>query len=294
MKSRKKAAAAAIAGNVIFGLSFMFSRVVLLTVDTFVMLALRFSIAFLAMNVLVCARVVKVDLKKDLRPLLALGLFQPVLYFTFESLGIKLTNSVISGSMIATVPVAGMLLGAVFLKERFTVRQVLIAMSGEGGGASLAGILVLVCAVITGSGFSLLSRRCADRYTAFERTYVMFGLGMAVFVTAALVTEGGNLAAQAGKALGDIRILGALLYLGIISSVAAFCLLNYSVNDLTVAQATSYTNLATVVSMVAGAIFLAEPVGPAHLAGCALILVGVYCSNREGIRVRLHQKQSVK
>ena len=53
------------------------------------MLALRFSIAFLAMNVLVCARVVKVDLKKDLRPLLALGLFQPVLYFTFESLGIK-------------------------------------------------------------------------------------------------------------------------------------------------------------------------------------------------------------
>lgn len=196
MKSRKKAAAAAIAGNVIFGLSFMFSRVVLLTVDTFVMLALRFSIAFLAMNVLVVARVVKVDLKKDLRPLLALGLFQPVLYFTFESLGIKLTNSVISGSMIATVPVAGMLLGAVFLKERFTVRQllfglmslagaVLIAMSGEGGGASLAGILVLICAVITGSGFSLLSRRCADRYTAFERTYVMFGLGMAVFVTAA-------------------------------------------------------------------------------------------------------------
>ena len=75
MKSRKKAAAAAIAGNVIFGLSFMFSRVVLLTVDTFVMLALRFSIAFLAMNVLVVARVVKVDLKKDLRPLLALGLF---------------------------------------------------------------------------------------------------------------------------------------------------------------------------------------------------------------------------
>ena len=66
MKSRKKAAAAAIAGNVIFGLSFMFSRVVLLTVDTFVMLALRFSIAFLAMNVLVVARVVKVDLKKDL------------------------------------------------------------------------------------------------------------------------------------------------------------------------------------------------------------------------------------
>ena len=121
MKSRKKAAAAAIAGNVIFGLSFMFSRVVLLTVDTFGMLALRFSIAVLAMNVLVCARVVKVDLKKDLRPLLALGLFQPVLYFTFESLGIKLTNSVISGSMIATVPVAGMLLGAVFLKERFTV-----------------------------------------------------------------------------------------------------------------------------------------------------------------------------
>ena len=152
----------------------------------------------------------------------------------------------------------GMLLGAVFLKERFTVRQllfglmslagaVLIAMSGEGGGASLAGILVLVCAVITGSGFNLLSRRCADRYTAFERTYVMFGLGMAVFVTAALVTEGGNLAAQAGKALGDIRILGALLYLGIKNirlgpTLPAFVspnVLNYLVENFGIAPITT-------------------------------------------------------
>lgn len=136
MKSRKKAAAAAIAGNVIFGLSFMFSRVVLLTVDTFVMLALRFSIAFLAMNVLVCARVVKVDLKKDLRPLLALGLFQPVLYFTFESLGIKLTNSVISGSMIATVPVAGMLLGAGVPEGTFYSQTAAVRADVPGGGGA--------------------------------------------------------------------------------------------------------------------------------------------------------------
>lgn len=301
MKNGRKAAAAAIAGNVIFGFSFMFSRVVLLKVDAFVTLALRFTIAFAVMTALVCFRVMKVDFKKDLRPLLALGIVQPVLYFTFESLGIRLTNSVISGSMIATVPVAGMLLGAVILRERFTAKQllfglvslagaVIISMSGEGGGAGLDGILVLLCAVVTGAGFSLISRKYADRYTAFERTYVMFGVGMVVFVAAALIAEGRNFAAQAALALGNWEILGCLLYLGVISSVAAFCMLNYSVNDLTVAQATSYTNLATVVSMLAGAIFLAEPVGPAHLAGCALILVGVYCSNREAIRVNLRQK----
>ncbi len=305
MKNGRKAAAAAIAGNVIFGFSFMFSRVVLMEVDAFVTLALRFTIAFLVMTALVCLRLVKVNLKKDLRPLLALGIVQPVLYFTFESLGIRLTNSVISGSMIATVPVAGMLLSAAILRERFTAKQllfglvslsgaVIIAMAGEGGGVSLPGIFVLLCAVVTGAGFSLISRKYADRYTAFERTYVMFGVGMAVFVTAALVSERGNFAGQVMVALGNVEILGSLLYLGVISSVAAFCMLNYSVNDLTVAQATSYTNLATVVSMLAGAVFLSEPVGPAHLAGCALILAGVYCSNREGIKVSLRQKQSIK
>lgn len=303
MGNMRKAAMAAIAGNVIFGFSFMFSRVVLFSVNAFVMLALRFLIAFLVMTALIAVKAVKVNLKKDLKPLLLLGIFQPVLYFSFESLGIELTNSVISGSMIATVPVAGMLLGAIVLRERFTTKQlifalislsgaVLIARSGQGGGARPAGILVLVCAVVTGAGFSLISRKYADQYTAFERTYVMFGVGAVVFLSAALIACRGTFIAQARTALGDMKILGSLLYLGMISSVAAFCMLNYSVNHLTVAQATSYTNLATVVSMAAGAVFLSEPVGAGHLAGCALILTGVYFSNKEGVKNALRQAEA--
>lgn len=302
MEKGKKAAAAAIVGNVIFGFSFMFSRVVLLEVNAFVMLALRFSIAFLVMTALIAAGVVKVNLRKNLKPLLLLGIFQPVLYFTFESLGIELTNSVISGSMIATVPVAGMLLGFLVLGERFTGRQllfglvslsgaVLIARSGEGGGVRPIGLLVLTGAVLSGACFSLFSRKYAETYTAIERTYVMFGVGMVVFVTAALAVNGRSFGVQAIAALGDPAILGCLLYLGVISSVAAFGLLNYSVNDLTVAQATSYTNLATVVSMLAGAVFLGEPVGIGHLTGCALILVGVWRSNQEGIKASLKQNK---
>ena len=75
-----------------------------------------------------------------------------------------------------------------------------------------------------------------------------------------------------------------------ISSVAAFGLLNYSVNDLTVAQATSCTNLATVVSMLAGAIFLGEPVGIGHLTGCT-DTGGRLAPNQEGIKASLKQKQ---
>ena len=119
----------------------------------------------------------------------------------------------------------------------------------------------------------------------------MFGVGMVVFVTAAFAVNGRSFGVQAIAALGDPAILGCLLYLGVISSVAAFGLLNYSVNDLTVAQATSYTNLATVVSMLAGAVFLGEPVGIGHLTGCALILVGVWRSNQEGIKASLKQNK---
>ena len=137
MKSRKKAAAAAIAGNVIFGLSFMFSRVVLLDCGH---ICHAGAAVFHRVSGHECAGMRpggEGGLEKDLRPLLALGLFQPVLYFTFESLGIKLTNSVIVRALwIATVPVAGMLLGAVFLKERFTVRQLLLRVDVPGGGGA--------------------------------------------------------------------------------------------------------------------------------------------------------------
>lgn len=289
--TEKKSTMAALGGNVIFGFSYMFSSIVLKSTEYFTMLSVRFIIAFLAMTVLLIFKVAAFDFRKNLKPLFAFGLLQPVLYFTLESLGIKLTNSVITGSIIAVVPIAGMVLAAIFLQEAFRPQQLLfacislagvllISVSGQLGGGSLLGIVVLFGAVLAGSVYTLLSRKLSTEFTAFERTYAMFFVGAVAFTVIALIRNGSDYPEQAALIFTDWTGLFSMLYLSLISSVAAFFMLNYAVNALPVARSTAYTNIASVVSMFAGAIFLAEPVGVLHMIGCLLVLAGVYFTNK--------------
>lgn len=282
---------AALGGNVIFGFSYMFSSIVLKNTGYFTMLSVRFIMAFLAMTMLLVFKVAAFDFRKNLKRLFVFGLLHPVLYFTLESLGIKLTNSVITGSIIAMVPIFSMILAAVFLQEVFRPQQLLfagislagillISVSGQQNGGSLLGVVILFGAVLTGSVYTLLSRKLSTEFTAFERTYAMFFIGAVVFTVIALAQNGSDYPKQAALIFSDSTSLFSMLYLVLFSSVGAFFMLNYAVNVLPVARSTAYTNIASVVSMFAGAIFLAEPVGVLHIAGCFLVLAGVYFTNK--------------
>lgn len=293
--TEKKSAMAALGGNIIFGFSYMYSSIILKNTEYFTMLSVRFIIAFLAMTILLIFKAAAFDFRKNLKPLFVFGLLHPVLYFTLESLGIKLTNSVITGSIIAVVPIASMVLAAVFLQEAFRPQQLffacislvgvlLISVSGQQNGGSLLGIILLFGAVLSGSVYTLLSRKLSKEFTAFERTYAMFFIGAVVFTIMALIRNGSDYPKQAALIFTDRIGLLSMLYLSLLSSVSAFFMLNYAVNVLPVARSTAYTNIASVVSMFAGAMFLAEPVGILHMAGCLLVLTGVYFTNKTTAR----------
>ena len=72
----------------------------------------------------------------------------------------------------------------------------------------------------------------------------------------------------------------AVLYLGSLSSVAAFFLINYSLSQLTATQASVFSNLTTIISTVAGVVLLGEPFHWYHWLGALAILVGIWGTNR--------------
>ena len=96
---------AAFTASTLFGFSFMFSRLVLAQVDRTVLLSWRFFIAVAVMCLMMLAERLGVPgcsgfrlrpgrvTKRDWLLLLCLGLFEPVLYFIGESIGITRTNS---------------------------------------------------------------------------------------------------------------------------------------------------------------------------------------------------------
>ena len=114
----------------------------------------------------------------------------------------------------------------------------------------------------------------------FERTYVMFALGSIVFTGIAIVQSYGDFSANLLIPLASVDFWIPIFFLAGISSVGAFLMLNYAMGHLHVAKASIFGNIATVVAIVAGVVFLNESFGAFQLIGSAIILFSVYGVNR--------------
>ena len=87
MKNKNDAAgtAAALAANIIFGCSFIFSKKALSAAHPLMILSVRFTVAFIAMSLLTLTGKFRLSLKgKPKKRLLIMALAQPLLYFIFE------------------------------------------------------------------------------------------------------------------------------------------------------------------------------------------------------------------
>lgn len=287
MQKTHKGMLAAFGGNFIFGLSFLFSKTALNVTTPAVLLCWRFLLAFAVMNLLLLTGKFKISFKgKPVGALLLMGLCQPVLYFFFENYGLLYSNATFSSVMIALVPIASLVFGALFMKERPTVLQVLCSALSVGGVIFMAllqsaqgaitiwGILLLVGAVVTAVGFNVISRRSAKKVTAFERTYMMFLVGTVAFGGVALA-ENITTPLKLVIPFTDSGFLVSLIYLGILSSVCAFLMINYANTYLTLSRATVFSNVITVVSVAAGIFLLKEPFSVEILLAALMIIVGI-------------------
>ena len=215
---------AALTAATIFGMSFMFSKMALATAAPTVLLAFRFTVAVAAMSLVIAlnALVGKVRGKplfafslkgKPVGKLLLLGIVQPVAYFIFENYGILYTSAAVAGTIIAAVPVCCILMDVLVLHERVTRRQVLCALGAIGGVAlisvggavmiSALGLLFLLLTMLSDTVYYGLSHDAAKRFTPFEMTYVMFVVGMAVFLAGGAVS--GHTVLRRGLRTAELR-----------------------------------------------------------------------------------------
>ncbi len=285
---------AAVSANVIWGFGVVFARKALMLSSPAVLMFWRFLAAFAAMRIYAAVR--RRKLSRNGRPwkaLLIMGVFEPAMYFTCEQYGILFTSATFTSVVLAMGPVSTMVFGALFLREKPTVRQVVfslisiagvVALSVSPGSKAIArplGILLLVGAVLAGSGYFTVNRRISGVYTPFERTYFMVVLGLGFFFLWALLE---NLGRPAGltEPLGEPWVLAATLYQGVAATAVAYVLISYSATYLPTARTTVFSNLYTIVAVLAGILFLKEPFLPMLIPCTAMILVGVWGVQRYG------------
>ena len=307
MNSHAKAISAVVAGNTIFGFSFIFSKMALQITLPSVLIAVRFVMAFIALNLIVLiGRMIRVSdgrggsrplvafslRGKPLRNIILLALFQPILYFLCESYGIVYTSAAFAGTIIAVIPIAGIVFDVLIMHSKVRLRQIICAVmsavgvaittiGAEGMKSSVLGLLILLGAVTAGALFYVFSKKSGSDYNPLEQTYVMFALGSLVYSVFALVQCHGQYSELIFAALGQPQFIISVLYLSVVSSVTAFICLKYGAVRVTVSEASIFANLTTVISIIAGVVFLHEVFTPFQIVGAIIILVSVFFANRQ-------------
>lgn len=277
---------AALAAQVIFGFSFMFTGIALKNASPMTVIADRYIVAFLGLSLVMLFTKTKLKIGKNIWKLLLMSLFQPLLYFVFETYGVELTNSSFSGVMISMIPIVSMITGIFVLNERPSFMQYIFAalsvagvviavLSGKKEGiVSGLGALLLIGAVLSSAFYNISSRKISGEFSVFERTYAMTLIGVVSFVLIAFIE---NIQTPINLISGFFKplYLYSILYLGTLSSVVAFLLLNFANTHLPVAKTTVFSNITTVISVIAGVAFLDEQISVLVILGVAMIVTGV-------------------
>lgn len=279
--------------EVLYGLSYLFTKQTAETASPLALLGWRFVVALAAMSLCVALGFISVRLKgRRLGPLLRVALFCPCLYFIGETVGIRETTVTESGVFLACVPALSLLASTVILKKKPTKRQIIgilvtflgvmttVVAVGLSSSLSPVGYAALMLAVVAYALYSVFVDLAAD-YTGAEITYVMLCSGAAFYGLLAL----GEAAAHG--ALSELLTLPArsgtfrtaVLYQGIGCSVAAFFLSNAAIAKIGVNKTSSFIGVSTIVSILAGALALGEPLSVGQIVGTAVIVAGVYTAN---------------
>ena len=201
--------------------------------------------------------------------------------------------SFLRGVFLACVPALSLLASAVILKKKPTRRQVVgisitflgvmttVIAVGISSSLSPMGYAALMLAVAAYALYSVFADLASD-YTGAEITYAMLLSGAAFYGLLALgeAAAHGTLTALLTLPVKNGAFRTAVLYQGVGCSVAAFFLSNAAIAKIGVNKTSSFIGVSTIVSILAGALALGEPLHIGQIVGAAVIVAGVYTANR--------------
>ncbi|MGE7780280.1 DMT family transporter [Peribacillus sp. NPDC097264] len=318
MKTKSYAYMLAILHASIVGLSFLFTKMAIAESNPLDTLAFRFSISFAVILVLVALKVIKVSYTiESIKKLLPLSLMFPTLFFVFQTFGLKYSQSTDAGILSAITPIITVIIAGYFLKERTSLYQnisivlsvvgviFIFLMKGSTMNASdLLGMGLILLSCLATAGYTTMTWSLAKEYTPGEMSFFMMGTGFILFNLAAIISHmSKGTMPEFISPWSSMEFVGSILYLGILASLVTSMLSNTILSKIKASQMSVFANLSTVVTIIAGALFLNEKITIFDIVGSGLIILGVFGTNYFGerkdhpIKMKLHfdkKEHSVK
>ena len=284
--------------SVIYGSTIFFTGELTESVDVLDVLALRFLMSFAVMWLLKTVKILKIEVSfadffrknprsRAMKTVLLTALFEPVLYMFFETLGISMTTNITAGVILSLMPITTCILEIVVLKENCTILQkilhglgiigsIYIALNTDthSGKDTVAGIILLVLTVVSGSLFLTFSRKSSKSFAPMEITYVSCMVGAVVFNVINVIRhliEGDIL--DYFKPYFDLGNLVGFFVLAILSTVIATGMNNFALSRIKTSTAEAFAGVSTLVTVFVGVVFGGEKLFLFHVIGLSLIVI---------------------
>jgi drug/metabolite transporter (DMT)-like permease len=219
-----------------------------------------------------------------------LGILGVAAYNLCFMYGLQTVSASRASLIVALIPAATLLGGAMFLHEpltRYRLLGVALALLGVavelGGGNPLAlfaghaglGEAAMFGCVLAWAAYTLVSKRLLGEgvSTLAVTTYAaVAGTAMLVATTAAT----GNL----GLPQVSLRVWLAIAFIGVFSTALAYVWFSDGVRAIGPARTAVFINLVPVVAIALGVLLLDEKLEPSMVAGAVLVVLGVFIINR--------------
>lgn len=278
---------AAIFSILVWGTTFISTKVLLKTFTPIEILFIRFIIGYFALFLLNPHRLKFQKIRDELYFAFS-GLCGVTLYFLFENIALTLSLTSNVSVIVSIAPFFTAILAHIFLKEEKLKGQFLI-----GFGIAIIGIIaisfngkfilklsplgdILAClAAAVWAVYSILMKKISSlNYNTIQSTRRIFLYGL-LFMIPALFFNDFHLQAQDFM---NIPNLLNIIYLGFGASAICFVTWNFSLKVLGVVKTSVYIYIIPVITVITSALILKEQITWASLLGTILTMTGLFVS----------------
>lgn len=278
---------AALLTIVIWGTTFISTKILLTDFQPVEILFFRFVIGFLVLLIIAPKRLKGINIKQEII-FAAAGLCGICLYYLLENVALTYTMASNVGVIISIAPFFTAILTHLFIKseERLHINFfigfaaamlgiVLISFNGSKLELNPMGDILAVAAALVWACYSILTRKISGfGYSVILTTRRTFFYGI-LFMIPAMFFFDFNMDLSR---FADITYLLNIIYLGLGASALCFVTWNFAVKILGAVKTSIYIYLVPVITVVTSVLILRESVTWLSMIGTVLAIAGLFIS----------------
>ncbi|MEN8221880.1 MAG: DMT family transporter [Acidobacteriota bacterium] len=289
-----KAKIALLTACLFWAASFIATKIALASVPPISVVSLRLIISALCFIawIYIKGEGFKIFTRSNFFQLVLLSIFGTGLHYSIQTIGLQYTTASKGGVYAVTGPITILLIAAVFLKEKVTVRKgigvgiallgVIIVMGFDTiidfnlKGNLLGDLLVLISIVMWGI-FTVMGKSITSKMSALKMTAAITIIG-AVYMIPAAIAE----VKMTGFTISSIKNDAwlSIFFLGVTCSFLATLLYVYALSISESQKVGVYLYTIPLMTQVIAFLVLKESIGMSLLAGSFVVISGLYLTEK--------------